>query len=188
MMSSSLFDTMEEFSLQQGNYLDETYELSADIFSAELDTDGSILGLGLGPTGVDKQSSMHQPADESLEDLLLPGSDGDSFGEEWMETVDLSSLLGSTTTEPALFKVEELQPAKPVVTVTESKPEPRKEGMKAAAFELLKALLTQEAPVANLATDTSPPVSPEAIVPDLSIFTESFVGNTSLMDICGQLC
>ncbi|XP_045213351.2 cyclic AMP-dependent transcription factor ATF-4-like [Mercenaria mercenaria] len=163
-----------EFTDQQMNFLEDTFGLSADLFADDLGTDGSILDLGL-DGGLKHQTA----AQESLEDLLLADSHADSFGEEWMETVDFQNLLNSDSSSgigPTVVKVE--------------KQEPRKEGMKQAAFELLKALLTGQQPAkTELSLDLMQPIeqvetpsviSPAAEVPDID-----FPGYDSLNTLLG---
>ena len=83
MTSMSLFDNME-FSLQSENYLDETFGLSAEILSADLNTDGSILDFGHGlsdglkpPTQV---STLLGPED-SISDLFQ-----DNYGGKYISS------------------------------------------------------------------------------------------------------
>lgn len=111
----------------------------------------------------------------------------DSFGEDWMETVDFKTLLDSNATVPA---------PKPVAPVSvREEQEPRKEGMKAAAFELLKALLTGDHVKTDLTLTlnepspaTTPPVmSPVAEVPNLDLPTTPPVAEVSNLDFTGNL-
>lgn len=97
----------------------------------------------------------------------------DSFGEDWMETVDFKTLLDSSVAAPV---PEQQRPVKNINTE-----EPRKEGMKASAFEQLKALLLGNQPLKSdftitieeqVSPPTPPPVpSPVAEVPNL-VFPE----------------
>lgn len=173
MTSLNLFDTMEEFSLQQEDYLGEAFQLSADMMAADLGSEGSILDLehlnqynGFKP--------QQQAAQQYLEDLLLPETVGDSFGEDWMETVDINSLLNESNSTISKAPVISVPPIVPDV-----KPEPpRQEGMNASAFELLKALLTgtvtePKLPLPLAQPVVSVPVSPEALVPEMPFFTDS---------------
>lgn len=192
----SLFDNME-FSLQSENYLDETFGLSAEILSADLNTDGSILDFGHGLSdGLKSQtrvSTLLGPED-SISDLFQDNYGG-SLGEDWMENVDLSTFLepdGSVPiasvepivkqepifkTEPACILKQELVPPK-------QKPVPQKADVKNNAFELLKSLLTGEISEKTLLagpitiTDIPPvqttiPSSPVAEVPDVNFLSYS---------------
>lgn len=73
MMSQSIFSNME-FSQQPENYLDEMFGLSADVLNADLDRQRSILDLDL-----DGDFKLQQSHPESLEDLLLQGSQGGKY-------------------------------------------------------------------------------------------------------------
>lgn len=171
-----------EFSLQPENYLDEMFGLSADILAADLDTDGSILDIGL-----DGGFKSQQSDQESLEDLLLQSPNEDPFGADWMETVDFKTLLNNNSTTINNSSPFTSLPAAPApqcpVAEINIEQEPRKEGMKAAAFELLKALLTgtqSVKPEFTLSVEhlavpsTTPPVtSPVAEVPDIDFSRNS---------------
>lgn len=130
------------------NFEDGIFGLSADLFADDLCAEGSILDFDL--ENLKPQSAPVQ----SLEDLLLQDTKEDGFGEEWMESVDVHSLLDTRTAEQT-----------GVVEVKKAEPEPRKEGMKAAAFELLKALLTTQQPVkADTSLELFQPVKDETTV------------------------
>jgi len=164
---------MEEFSLQPEDYLGEAFQLSADMMAADLGSEGSILDLE--PLNQYNGFKPQQQAPQQyLEDLLLPETGGDSFGEDWMETVDINSLLNESNAAIAEAPVIQIPPAVPDV---EPEP-PRQEGMNASAFELLKALLTGTVteptlPAPKAEPVVSVPVSPEAIVPEMPFFVDS---------------
>lgn len=154
-----------EFSLQPEDYLDQTFGLSAEILAADLNTDGGILDLGhsLGD-GLKPQYpvSTLTGTDESIDDLLFQDADGGSFGEDWMETVDLSVFLDSDNS------VIPTAVPPPVVPVTQ------KIEAKNNAFELLKSLLTGAISEVQPPATVVPP-SPEAEVPDINFFTDNFL-------------
>jgi len=169
-------------SQSQMDFLEVPLGLSANLFADDLDIDGSILDISL-----DEGLKKSNAANQSLEDLLLTDSTEDPLGEEWMETLDLEPFLDSTD----FTTTEDITPSKKVgadvldissllntAIAGEVKIEPRKEGMKASAFELLKALLTEQQPIkADLSLDILQPAevqsskklpilkSPEAEVP-----------------------
>ena len=68
-----MFDNME-FSLPSENYLDETFGLSAEIMSADLNTDGSILDLG---HGLKPQTLLS--TEDSISDLFQDSYGGKSW-------------------------------------------------------------------------------------------------------------
>ncbi|WAQ97001.1 ATF4-like protein [Mya arenaria] len=196
-------DSME-FSLQSESSLDEMFGLSADVYAADLGTEGGILDLGLNG-GLKPHQLDQQAVQASLEDFILPETPGDLL-DDWMETLDITSLL-DTSNAPTVthssaplvqlpsFNKPVVSPATRIVSYTTNKDddEPKKEGMKIAAFELLKALLTDnqklvqssEAEIAKVEPVMMPvqrvflePVeSPEAEVPnlDFSAFIEENV-------------
>lgn len=111
--------------------------------------------------------------EQLLSSLYLFGtfSLADTFGEEWMETVDFQTLLNAGS------RSENAPVAVSLPAVKKEEPEPRQEGMKQAAFELLKALLTGQQPTkTELSVDFLQPVesvethaviSPVAEVPNI---------------------
>jgi len=181
MSSTSLFDAMEFTGLSVGNYLDESFGLSAEILAADFGSEGSILDSDFGHFGGLKYES-EQPASGSLDDVLLLPDAADSLGQEWMETVDLKSLLNSFEDGQARLETIDLSSipvSRPEPIPTSIKIEPRKEGMKASAYEKLKALLTgagQDAETVDLGVPSVPPSpqSPEALVPNLPFVAPSF--------------
>lgn len=137
------------------------------------------------------------------------------LSDDWMETVDFRSLLDTTSQHeivdtqlqaPAvqysqISTTPVVTPATQIVTYTthEDDDPPRKEGMKLAAFELLKALLTQnqqpfkhaqEVSIAKVEPVVNPfqqlqvvnqpvqPVSPAAEVPNLDF--SSFISDAGI--------
>lgn len=154
--------------MDQMNLFEDPLGLTTDLFVDDLGTEGSILDFGL-DGGLKHQSATQ----ESLEDLLLTDTPADSLGEEWMETVDFQNLLNTDRgceNAPVAIKVE--------------KSEPRPEGMKQAAFDILKALLTgQQTAKTEISLDLLKPVekdlhveavaaiSPVAEVPDIDFPT-----------------
>lgn len=169
-MESTTIRSKMEFSEQQMNFLEDPLGFSADLFADDLDTEGGILGLDLGG-GLKHHQFAPQ---ESLEDLLQADSHEDTLGEEWMETVDLQTLLNAgsgsgTTTEaaPQPIKIE--------------KAETRQEGMNKAAFELLKALLTNQQPVkSELSVSVLP--APEPVLTSASASPVAEVPNIDFSD------
>ncbi|KAH3863066.1 uncharacterized protein LOC127866415 [Dreissena polymorpha] len=213
MMRMDLFNDSMEFR-QQSCFLDDMLGLSADTFAADLGSESSILDLDLdGP--LKPLESRHRDVQQSLEDFLLPEPAGDPLGDDWMESVDIRSFLDTdksfeeqptlttksfeeqpTLTTPVVVQPSVLQQMSQVITYTTSKEddEPRKEGMKLAAFELLKTLLTENwalknavavakvEPVVNIQPPTpkvsiSSATSPIAQVPniDFSSFLEESI-------------
>lgn len=166
MTSHSLFSTME-FSLQSENYLDETFGLSADILAADLGSDGSILDFQFGHDGLKPEAGTQG----SLEDLLLLDSPGDGFGDEWMENLDIRTL-GDGNID--IVDTKQQEPCLNATVEPKLENEPRLEGMKVSAYELLKKLLTSNAAElqlqSNEAVQPISPASPEAEVPNLSLF------------------
>lgn len=185
----SLFDGME-FPLQSENYLDETFGLSAEILAADLNTDGSILDFGHGfSDGLKPQnqvSTLMGPED-SISDLFQDNYGG-SFGEEWMENVDLSVFLDPDGSVP-IASVEPIVKQEPVLKqeppALKQKPVSLKSDPKNNAFELLKSLLTGAISektllagpisITELPPQTAIPLSPEAEVPDVCFFTEDLL-------------
>lgn len=105
-----------------------------------------------------------------------------------METVDFKTLLNTNAT-PA--------PKAPIVTIKFEDTEPRKEGMKPSAFELLKALLTENQPLKSdlslvvsehLSPPVTPPVtSPVAVVPNLDLPVSTPLKEESSFDFTNTL-
>lgn len=176
----SLFERIEEFTLQEDNF--GLFGLQEDLLDDDLD---GALGFLNTNVGQDEGLKIQQPLQTSLESLVMP----DSFGEDWMETVDLSSLLnGNQDLCHLLNGNQEVPPLIEVsVSAPEPEPEPRKEGLKASAFELLKQLLTcpvSEPLVESPAPEESLPSSPEHQVVDLHFFTtpEADTSNLDLLN------
>jgi len=169
-MNTSLFDTLEAFSLQEEMALDESFGLAQDVLPADLDT---YLDLQL---GLDDGLKPEVHSQKSLEDLFFPDTTGDAFGDEWMETVNISSFLDNQSNGNS-----EAPPKATVELKATSKPEIKLEGLKPSAYELLKALLTTDTlakPVTEVPTVDQVLPSPEAEVPSVSIVTpdiESFL-------------
>lgn len=170
----SLFERIEEFSLQEDSF--GLFGLQEDLLSGDLDG-AYFLNTNVGQ---DEGLKVQQPLQTSLESLVMPGTIEDSFGEDWMETVDLSSLLNGNQDLSSLLNGNH-QEMPPLIEIPASEPEPelepRKEGLKASAFELLKQLLTcpvSEPQVESPAPEESLPSlpsSPEQQVVDLHFFT-----------------
>jgi hypothetical protein len=178
MAALSLFDAME-FSMPE-NCLEESFGLSAEILAADIGSEGSILDSDLGHLDCLKYEP-EQPTSQSFDDLLFEVAD--SLGHDWMENVDLKLLLNGggqshleSTTLPEMIHSPE-QPTTSKLSI-DSEPEPLKEGMKAYAYEKLKALLTDDGPTdkvqSTILTPPQSPHSPEAIVPNLSVVAPSF--------------
>lgn len=150
--------------------MDQTFGLSAEILAADLGTDGGILGYSFSD-GLKPQhhvSTLMGP-DESIDDLLLQDTDGVSFGEEWMDTVDLSVFLDTDNSV-----IPGAVPP-PIETATQ------KAEVKNNAFELLKSLLT------GAISEVQPPTlvvpsSPEAEVPEVNFFTEDLLNSVERLN------
>lgn len=166
------------------NYLDESFGLSAEILAADLGSESVILDSDFGQFGNLKYES-EQPSPVQLDDVLLLPDVADSLGQEWMETVDLKSLLNNLG-DGQSFLGSTYQPAVQV-NVTPTAPisklvadsEPRREGLTVSTYEKLKALLTgpsQESEIIDLGIPYTPmsPQSPEALVPNLTFTAPSF--------------
>lgn len=172
----SLFERIEEFSLQEDAQMG-LFGLQEDLLDGDL---GDALGCINTDGGQDGGLlKFQQPMQASLESLVIPGTE-DNFGEDWMETVDLSSLLNGNQDLPPLIEVSAPAPQ------PGPEPEPRKEGLKASAFELLKQLLTCPVPESqpeSPAPEESLPSSPEQQVLDLQFFTtpEADASNLDLL-------
>lgn len=155
------------------------FGLQGDLLDGDLD---GALGL-ISDFGQDGGLKFQQPLQASLESLVIPDTVEDSFGEDWMETVDLSSLLaGNHEVSEVPDIVEVSQPA----PLSDAEPQPRKEGLKASAFELLKQLLTcpvSETKVESVEADESLPSSPEVQVLDLQQFFNTPVADGSSLDL-----
>lgn len=144
-----MFSTVD--SQNQMEFLEVPLGLSANLFADDLDIEGSILDLKF-----DEGLKKSNAAIQSLEDLLLPDSPEDPLGEEWMETLDLEPFLenvdiGVSDNVQPVKKVEaevlDISTLLSLPNVSEVKSEPRKEGMKASAYDLLKALLLEQQPI-----------------------------------------
>lgn len=144
-----MFSTVD--SQNQMEFLEVPLGLSANLFADDLDIEGSILDMKF-----DEGLKKSNAANQSLEDLFLPDTTEDPLGEEWMETLDLEPFLENVDISVS----DNVQPVKKVEAevldistllslpnISEVKSEPRKEGMKASAYDLLKALLLEQQPI-----------------------------------------
>lgn len=165
-MSTSLFDTLEAFSLQSEMALDEIYGLTSDVWPGELE---NYLDLQLDNDDGVKPEAHSQ---KLLEDFLIPDTTGDAFGDDWMETVNISSLLDNQPVGHDRIPAITDAPLKATVELkVAAKPEVRVEGLKPSAYELLKALLTTDASLSQPLPEV--PAVPEAEVPSFNLLARA---------------